>query len=168
MSPAGAAISAAVVCALLLGSSGAPSSAEITVMGMVYCDICSNNSFSTHSYFLPGVQVKMECTFKVIAPRTAEQIWFSVNRTTNNHGIYKLQLSSVDGVQCARDKQLANFCKATLISSPSSCNSPGFRTTTDQIAVKSRRANACIYSLDPLNYRPPRRDDAVCGTIPQS
>lgn len=27
---------------------------HITVMGFVYCDICSNNSFSRHSYFLPG------------------------------------------------------------------------------------------------------------------
>lgn len=25
-----------------------------TVMGTVYCDFCSNNSFSRHSYFLPG------------------------------------------------------------------------------------------------------------------
>lgn len=27
---------------------------QITVMGLVYCDTCSNNSFSKHSYFLPG------------------------------------------------------------------------------------------------------------------
>lgn len=29
-------------------------SSRITVMGIVYCDICSNNTFSKHSYFLPG------------------------------------------------------------------------------------------------------------------
>ena len=27
---------------------------RITVIGTVYCDICSNNTFSRHSYFLPG------------------------------------------------------------------------------------------------------------------
>lgn len=27
---------------------------QITVMGLVYCDTCSNNSFSKHSYFLSG------------------------------------------------------------------------------------------------------------------
>lgn len=29
-------------------------SSQIIVMGIVYCDFCSNNSFSRHSYFLPG------------------------------------------------------------------------------------------------------------------
>lgn len=27
---------------------------QIIVMGLVYCDICSNNTFSRHSYFIPG------------------------------------------------------------------------------------------------------------------
>ncbi|KAK8715951.1 hypothetical protein V6N13_043275 [Hibiscus sabdariffa] len=30
--------------------------AQITVMGLVYCDICYNNSFSRHNYFLPGLK----------------------------------------------------------------------------------------------------------------
>nr|DAD30483.1 TPA_asm: hypothetical protein HUJ06_009334 [Nelumbo nucifera] len=52
-----------IVC-LLLVSVFAPSlslnahqakpAARITVMGVVFCDICSNNTFSRHSYFLPG------------------------------------------------------------------------------------------------------------------
>lgn len=28
--------------------------AEITVMGFVYCDVCSNNTFSRQSYFMSG------------------------------------------------------------------------------------------------------------------
>ncbi|KAK4417921.1 hypothetical protein Salat_2204800 [Sesamum alatum] len=140
------------------------SNPQITVMGMVYCDICSNNSFSKHSYFLPGVEVRIDCMFKAISPRTTEQISFSVNRTTNKHGIYKLEVPSVDGVQCARDKAVGNSCRASLVStSSSSCNIPGFRTTSDEISVKSRQANFCIYSLNALTYRPSKKDVALCG-----
>lgn len=32
----------------------AKGNSQIIVMGLVYCDICSNNTFSKHSYFLPG------------------------------------------------------------------------------------------------------------------
>lgn len=32
---------------------------QITVMGIVYCDTCSNNTFSRHSYFLPGSDLKL-------------------------------------------------------------------------------------------------------------
>lgn len=31
-----------------------PLFSHITVNGFVYCDICSNNTFSKHSYFIPG------------------------------------------------------------------------------------------------------------------
>ncbi|KAL6533505.1 hypothetical protein OROMI_027617 [Orobanche minor] len=141
------------------------STSQITVMGMVYCDICSNNSFSRHSYYLPGVEVRIDCMFKAISPRTTEQISFSVNRTTNNYGIYKLEVPSVDGVQCARDnKAIENSCRASLISSSaSSCNVPGFRATSNEISVKSREANFCMYSLNALSYRPSKRDLALCG-----
>ncbi|CAA0824616.1 Pollen Ole e 1 allergen and extensin family protein [Striga hermonthica] len=133
-------------------------------MGMVYCDICSNNSFSKHSYFMSGVEVRIECMFKAISPRTTEQISFSVNRTTNRYGIYKLEVPSVDGVQCARDKYFGNSCRASLIStSSSSCNVPGFQTTSDEISVKSRQANFCVYSLNALSYRPSKRDIELCG-----
>ncbi|KAL3829461.1 hypothetical protein ACJIZ3_018263 [Penstemon smallii] len=140
------------------------SNPQITVMGMVYCDTCSNNSFSRHSYFLPGVEVRIDCIFKAISPRTTEQISFSVNRTTNKYGIYKLEVPSVDGVQCARDKAVGNSCRASLIgTSSSSCNSPGFRTTADEISVKSKQANMCIYSLNALSYRPSIKNIALCG-----
>ncbi|XP_057800560.1 uncharacterized protein LOC131016023 isoform X2 [Salvia miltiorrhiza] len=113
---------------------------QITVMGMVYCDICSNNSFSRHSYFLP------------------------VNRTTNKYGIYKLEVPSVDGVECARDKAVGSTCRATLLSTSSpACAVPSFRSTSDQISIKSKRANMCIYSLNALSYRPSKRDIALCG-----
>ncbi|GJV29952.1 hypothetical protein Tco_1386400 [Tanacetum coccineum] len=56
---------------------------HISVMGMVYCDACYNNSFNTHTYFLSGAEVRIDCKFNAVSPRTAEQISFSVNRTTN-------------------------------------------------------------------------------------
>ncbi|XP_022989732.1 pollen-specific protein-like At4g18596 [Cucurbita maxima] len=137
---------------------------QITVMGLVYCDTCSNNSFSKHSYFLSGVEVRISCKFKAETPRTAEQIAFSVNRTTNKYGVYRLEIPSVDGIRCAEDSAIASFCQASLIGSPSSsCNVPGYRTTSEEISIKSREANICIYSLNPLNYRPSARDDTLCG-----
>ncbi|GAA0162077.1 hypothetical protein Leryth_017852 [Lithospermum erythrorhizon] len=137
---------------------------QIAVMGMVYCDICSDNAFSKHSYFLPGVQVRIDCKFQAIAPRTSEQISFSVNRTTNKHGIYRLEVPSVDGIQCARDKAVGNSCRASLIkSSVAACNVPGFTSTTDQIAIKAKQTNMCIYSLNALTFRPSKRNVAFCG-----
>ncbi|XP_047956193.1 uncharacterized protein LOC125201935 isoform X2 [Salvia hispanica] len=113
---------------------------QITVMGLVYCDICSNNSFSRHSYFLP------------------------VNRTTNKDGIYKLEVPSVDGVECARDKAVGSTCRATLLSTSSpACTVPSFQSTSDQISIKSKQANTCIYSLNALSYRPSKRDISLCG-----
>ena len=35
---------------------------QISVIGIVYCDICSNNTFSRHSYFLPGSKIKIPTT----------------------------------------------------------------------------------------------------------
>ncbi|CAA2999650.1 major pollen allergen Ole e 1-like [Olea europaea var. sylvestris] len=139
---------------------------QIIVMGMVYCDFCSNNTFTKHSYFLPGAEVRIDCMFKAISPRTTEQISFSVNRTTNKHGIYKLEVPSVDGVQCARDKAVGNSCRASLTGispSSSSCNIPGVRTTSDEISVKSNQQNTCIYSLSALSYRPSKRNINLCG-----
>ncbi|XP_052190776.1 uncharacterized protein LOC127800290 [Diospyros lotus] len=137
---------------------------QITVMGFVYCDTCSNNTFSRHSYFLPGVGVRVDCTFKAVSPRTTEQISFSVNRTTNRHGVYRLEIPAVDGIECARDRAIASSCRASLMwSSASSCNVPGHRTTSDEITIKSRQANVCIYSLNALSYRPSRKDITLCG-----
>ncbi|KAF5748681.1 major pollen allergen Lig v 1 [Tripterygium wilfordii] len=135
---------------------------RITVMGFVYCDICSNNSFSKHSYFLPGAEVKIDCKFRAISSKTREQISFSVNRTTNKHGVYKLEIPSVDGIQCA-EAAIASSCQASLMwSSSAKCNVPGYRTTSDEIVIKSKQANLCIYSLTALNFRPSKININLC------
>lgn len=108
--------------------------------------------------------MKIECRFQASSPRTNEQITFSVNRTTNKHGIYKLELPAMDGIECAREKAIGNLCRASLIrSSNDACNVPGYKTTTDQITIKSEEANLCIYSLNVMNYRPSKTDIALCG-----
>ncbi|KAJ8771962.1 hypothetical protein K2173_027139 [Erythroxylum novogranatense] len=138
------------------------SSAHITVMGLVYCDICSNNSFSRHSYFLPGAEVRLDCKFKASSPKTTEQITFSVNRTTNRYGIYKLEIPSVDGIACA-EASMASSCQASLMwSSSKSCNVPGHRVTSDEIAIKAKVPNLCIYSLNALNFRPSKINVNLC------
>ncbi|KAG8655968.1 hypothetical protein MANES_04G087900v8 [Manihot esculenta] len=135
--------------------------AHITVMGFVYCDICSNNSFSRHSYFLPGVRI--DCKFKASSPKTKEQVSFSVNRTTNRYGVYKLEVPSVDGIVCA-EAAIESSCEASLMwSSSKSCNVPGYKSTSDQIAIKARHANLCIYSLSALTFRPSKTDLTLCG-----
>ncbi|CAL0323293.1 unnamed protein product [Lupinus luteus] len=137
---------------------------QISVMGFVYCDICSNNSFSRHSYFLSGAEVRIDCMFKALSEKTKEQISISVNRTTNKYGMYKLEIPSVDGVRCAEDSEVSSSCEANLIgSSISSCNVPGYKSTSNEIAIKARRDNLCIYSLNALTFRPSKRDITLCG-----
>ncbi|XP_044465785.1 major pollen allergen Lig v 1-like [Mangifera indica] len=138
-------------------------SAHITVMGFVYCDICSNNTFTEHSYFIPDAEVKIDCKFQASSPKTKEVITISVNRTTNRNGLYRLDIPSVDGIACA-EAAITSTCEASLLwSSSGSCDVPGYRTTTDQIAIKSKQANLCIYSLNPLNFRPSKIDYSLCG-----
>ncbi|XP_022750455.1 uncharacterized protein LOC111299505 isoform X2 [Durio zibethinus] len=154
-------VSSLFIKALSLKPEPAKNNAQITVMGLVYCDICSNNSFSRHSYFLPEVQI--DCNFRAFVPKTREQISFSVNRTTDKHGVYRLEIPSVDGIACA-EASIASSCQASLVrSSSNSCNIPGYKSTTDQIAIKSRHPNLCIYSLTALNFRPSKRDATLCG-----
>ncbi|KAL8142751.1 hypothetical protein V2J09_015783 [Rumex salicifolius] len=138
---------------------------QITVMGMVYCDFCSNNTFSRHSYFLPGVEVKVDCKFKAAEPRTAEEIAFTVNRTTNRHGIYRLEIPAVDGIECAAEPALVSAtCQASLLSSSSpKCNVPGYRATSDVISIKARQPNLCIYSLNAMTFHPSRKNKVLCG-----
>ncbi|MCL7039549.1 hypothetical protein MKW94_013043 [Papaver nudicaule] len=137
---------------------------KISVMGIVYCDMCSNNTFVRHSYFLPGVKVHLNCKFKATSPTTREEITFSVNRTTDKHGVYRLEMPSVDGISCAEGLSMESHCQASLIgSSSSSCSVPGLKTTTDGITVKSKHANLCIYSLNALNFRPTKRNVTLCG-----
>ncbi|XP_010679984.2 uncharacterized protein LOC104895230 [Beta vulgaris subsp. vulgaris] len=137
---------------------------QITVIGTVYCDICSNNTFSRHSYFLPGVEVKVDCKFKATAARAAEEITFSVSRTTNEYGWYKLEIPSVDGIECARGATVESVCRASLVgSSTSKCNVPGYTTTTDVVYFKSSQQNICIYGLSALNFRPSRKNKDLCA-----
>lgn len=112
---------------------------------------------------LTGAEVKIDCMFKAFSPTTAEQISFSVNRTTNKFGVYKLEIPSVDGIKCAEESAIVNSCQASLMwSSSSSCNVPGYKATSDQIEVKSKGANLCIYSLTALNFRPLKKEISLC------
>ncbi|KAJ4961471.1 hypothetical protein NE237_021381 [Protea cynaroides] len=116
------------------------------------------------SYFLPGVKVHMDCELNANSPTTLERLSFSVNRTTDKFGVYKLEIPSVDGFRCAEDAAIQTLCKASLIgSSTPSCNVPGLKITAQEMAIKSKQVNLCIYCLDLLNYRPPKRDKMLCG-----
>ncbi|XP_010425434.1 PREDICTED: uncharacterized protein LOC104710515 [Camelina sativa] len=138
--------------------------AEITIMGFVYCDVCSNNSFSKHSYFMSGVEVRVVCRFKAASSTTSETVTFSANRTTNEFGLYKVAITSLD---CVDVDSLASSCQASLVGrkslSDSSCNIPGYRTTTDQVVFKSKRSNSCVYGFNALNFRPLKRNIDLCG-----
>uniref|UniRef100_A0A1J3HR14 Pollen-specific protein-like n=1 Tax=Noccaea caerulescens TaxID=107243 RepID=A0A1J3HR14_NOCCA len=152
---------------LSLKHSSAKPNAKITVMGLVYCDVCSNNSFSKHSYFMPGVEVRIICRFNAASSRTREMITFSANRTTNDLGLYKLDITSLEGVTCAAEADKASpvaSCQASLIGGSSdSCNVPGYKTTTDQVVFKSKRSNLCVYGFTALNFRPFQKNLDLCG-----
>ncbi|KAI3776862.1 hypothetical protein L1987_46652 [Smallanthus sonchifolius] len=137
---------------------------HISVMGMVYCDTCSINSFSNQTFLLSGADVRIDCKFNAVSPRTAEQILFSVNRTTNRYGVYRLDIPTVDGIYCARDAAVLNTCRATLIrSSFATCDVPGFTTTSDEFSIKSQQTNVCIYNMFSLSFRPSKKDPTICG-----
>ncbi|KAI4336543.1 hypothetical protein L6164_015058 [Bauhinia variegata] len=140
-------------------------SSRISVFGVVYCDVCSTNTFSKQSYFLPGVEVHIECKFKAISPKSNEQMNLSVNRTTGEDGVYKLDVRSVDGVNCSDGPAIVSFCQASLIGSPSSptCNVPLIKTASNKISVKSKQGNLCTLSLDALTYRPYKINTTLCG-----
>ncbi|CAH8385955.1 unnamed protein product [Eruca vesicaria subsp. sativa] len=86
-------------------------------------------------------------------------VTFSANRTTNEFGLYKVAITSLD---CTDVDNLASSCQASLVgrrrsSSDLSCNVPGYRNTTDQVVLKSKRSNLCIYGFNALNFRPFKR-----------
>lgn len=148
----------------LLAQSTRPISSRITVVGAVYCDTCFNDGFSRYSYFMPGADVHIQCKINANAPKTAEVITFSVNRTTDNNGVYNLEIPSVDGVDCVDGPPIQSMCQATLIgSSLSECNLPGLKATTDEISVKSKQDYLCVYSFTPLSFRPHKRNRTLCG-----
>ncbi|WJX80516.1 hypothetical protein P8452_63504 [Trifolium repens] len=143
----------------------------ISVVGFVYCDTCSTGTFSKHSYFLPGVEVHIDCRFRATSPKTNEQISFSVNRTTDREGAYKLDVPSVDGINCESgmdgdNSQIVSLCEASLIgtssSSSYSCNVPFLKSTRSSEVTKEEN-NLCIYSLGSLSYKPP--EDMINTTL---
>ncbi|XP_062110748.1 leucine-rich repeat extensin-like protein 6 [Humulus lupulus] len=137
---------------------------RITVVGAVYCDTCSKNAFTKHSFFLPGVDVQIRCKFKVNSPKSAEQVNFLANKTTDRYGVYKLDIPSVDGVNCMNGLSMVSMCQASLTGTSSSlCNVPVLRTSSDEISIKSEQDNLCIYSLNALSYKPSNRNTTLCG-----
>ncbi|MBA0822582.1 hypothetical protein Goarm_019376 [Gossypium armourianum] len=110
-----------------------------------------------------GAEVQIDCNFRAYVPKTKEQVSFSVNRTTDKHGVYMVEIPSVDGIECA-EADIASTCQASLVgSSSASCNIPGYSSTTDEMAIKSRHPNLCIYSLAAMNFRPSKRNARLCG-----
>ncbi|WVZ65503.1 hypothetical protein U9M48_014855 [Paspalum notatum var. saurae] len=156
---------AAVLLALLMLGNGAEAkflSNNITVVGSVYCDACSNNTFSKHSFFLKGARVLIKCSFKVNST-SAEELSLEAERTTDQHGVYKLDVPPVDGFECREGHELRSACRATLVrSSSAACNVPGLGGSTQHIALRSRATNACFLNLNALNFRPAKRDGALC------
>ncbi|KAK7843537.1 putative serine/threonine-protein kinase pix13 [Quercus suber] len=137
---------------------------RITVVGVVYCDICSSNTFSRHSYFLLGADVQIQCNFKANSPKTTEQITFSVNRTTNKHGVYNLEIPTVDGVNYVEGLVVTTLCQVSLIRSSSlAWKVPVLKTMSNVIIVKSKQDNLCIYNLNALSYRPSKKNATLCG-----
>lgn len=110
-----------------------------------------------------GANVHIECKFKANSPGTTEQIEFSVNRTTDRYGVYKLDIPSLEGVDCSEGPEIQSFCQVKLIGSTSSaCNVPGLSSTTNEITLKSKQSNLCIYSMSALSYRPRARNVTLC------
>ncbi|CAA7039893.1 unnamed protein product [Microthlaspi erraticum] len=141
-------------------------SSRITVVGVVYCDTCSINTFSRQSYFLQGVEVHVSCRFKASSPKTAEEVNISVNRTTNRNGVYKLEIPHVDGIDCVDGIAIASQCSAKLLKTSDDnvgCNIPVFQTATNEVSVKSKQDRVCIYSLSALSYKPSHRNTTLCG-----
>ncbi|TVU08796.1 hypothetical protein EJB05_42211 [Eragrostis curvula] len=157
----------AVFLALILlmfgGTEAKFMSNNITVVGSVYCDACSNNTFSKHSFFLKGARVLIQCNFKVNST-TSEQLSLEAERTTDQNGVYKLDVPPVDGFACREGHELRSACRATLVrSSSAACNVPGMGgSSTQHIALRSRATNACFLNLNALNFRPAKRDGALC------
>ncbi|QCE12992.1 sulfated surface glycoprotein 185 [Vigna unguiculata] len=149
---------------VLIAQTPTPIISHISVVGAVYCDTCSTSTFSKHSYFLQGVEVHIQCRFRATSPKTSEQISFSVNRTTDQNGVYKLEIPSVDGVNCMDGSAIVSLCQASLISSSTpTCNVPFLKSTTREISVKSKQDNMCVYTLSGLSFKPPQKNTTLCG-----
>lgn len=95
---------------------------------------------------------------------TSGSISLEAERTTDQHGVYKLDVPPVDGFECREGHELRSACRATLVrSSTAACNVPGLRGSTQHIALRgSRGAAACFLNLNALNFRPAKRDRTLC------
>uniref|UniRef100_A0A0D9XFG5 Uncharacterized protein n=1 Tax=Leersia perrieri TaxID=77586 RepID=A0A0D9XFG5_9ORYZ len=157
-------VTIAVLLALELVFSGTEAkflSNNITVVGSVYCDACSNNTFSKHSFFLKGARVLIQCSFKVNSTM-AEELSLEAERVTDKNGVYKLDVPAAGGFECREGHDLRSSCRATLLrSSSASCAVPG-SSTSQHIALRSRATNACFLNLNALTFRPSKRDAALC------
>uniref|UniRef100_A0A0D3HUD2 Uncharacterized protein n=1 Tax=Oryza barthii TaxID=65489 RepID=A0A0D3HUD2_9ORYZ len=114
------------------GGAGA-GAANLTVTGTVFCDACSSSSFSNHSYFLPGVKVRIDCMISVKSA-SKEEIKITAEKVTNTFGAYQLDIPAIDGFECATSAAGAadSFCRAAVIDNPSPlCNVPAVTTTGD-------------------------------------
>ncbi|KAG6527708.1 uncharacterized protein LOC122041060 [Zingiber officinale] len=131
---------------------------NITVLGSVYCDACSDNSFSKNSYFLRGAQVVVQCKFAVVNSTSQEEMSITAYRTTDRFGVYKLDIPPVDGLECHEGREVKSMCRAILVRSSSArCNTTGFtRSSTAHVAFKDRETGACYYNLNALSYKPVR------------
>ncbi|XP_020592162.1 uncharacterized protein LOC110032756 [Phalaenopsis equestris] len=136
---------------------------NITIIGSVFCDACSENTFSNHSYFMPGVEVLIQCKFAVNS-KSVDEISVTAERTTDNFGVYKLDIPPVEGFQCRQGLEIKSFCRASLIqSSSSSCSIPGTQSSTAHVAIKYKARDICILNLNTLNFHPVKRDNTLCG-----
>ncbi|XP_020245376.1 RNA-binding protein 12-like [Asparagus officinalis] len=137
---------------------------NITVIGTVFCDACSNNTFSKHSYFIQGAKVHVDCKLKSNSNPNGEMS-ITVDRTTDRFGVYKLDIPPVDGFVCTEGQEPESFCRATLVSSSSlSCDVPCIKSSAEHIAVKNEGMHACLYNLNALSYRPAKKYSTSCGT----
>ncbi|KAL6655272.1 hypothetical protein ACP70R_006098 [Stipagrostis hirtigluma subsp. patula] len=156
------AVSLALMLLVFSGTEAKFLSNNITVVGSVYCDACANNTFSKHSFFLKGARVLIQCSFKVNST-SSEELSLEAERTTDQNGVYKLDVPPVDGFACREGHELRSACRATLLrSSSAACNVPGLGASTQHIALRSRATNACFLNLNALNFRPAKRDGRLC------
>ncbi|KAL4638541.1 hypothetical protein ACB092_03G154400, partial [Castanea dentata] len=97
-------------------------------------------------------------------PQITEHTTFSVNKTTDKHGVYKVEIANVDGVNCVEGLAATSLCQVTLLgSSSSACNVPGSRNTSTVMIFKSKEENCCIYNLNTLRYRPFEKNTTLCA-----
>ncbi|PKA63797.1 hypothetical protein AXF42_Ash004806 [Apostasia shenzhenica] len=137
---------------------------NITIIGSVFCDACSEHTFSKHSYFLQGVQVLIQCKFAANSMTSRDEISISAERKTDVFGVYKLDLPPVEGFQCQKGLEIKSVCAASLLqSSSSTCSIPGLQSSTAHMAIKSKARDICILNLNTLNYHPGKRDGNLCG-----